>query len=73
MHHVRVTFDIHQVADFYRSVFAHAPRSLRPRSTSITCSARSLFVFSHFLFQRGIGGFIFSARMRACYRTVFEF
>ncbi len=73
MHHVRVTFDIHQVADFYRSVFAHAPEIVAGRGRLASHVRTFLFVFSHFLFQRGIGGFIFSPRMRACYRTVFEF
>ena len=42
VHHVRVGLDRHQLARPRRVPNSHTrPRSLRPRSTSITCSARS--------------------------------
>ena len=40
--HVRVGLDLHQLARRATLPYSHTrPRSLRPRSTSITCSARS--------------------------------
>ena len=41
MHDVGVTLHIHQIADFDAAVFADAAQVIAPRSTSMTCSARS--------------------------------
>jgi len=49
------------------------PRSLRPRSTSITCSARSFSSFPHLLFKTQIFGLVAAPRMCTRDRTVFQF
>ena len=46
MHDVAVTLDQHQLVDADAPVLHTTPRSLRPRSTSMTCSARSLSLAS---------------------------
>ena len=41
VHHVRVALDRHELRHAHGAVVADAAESLRPRSTSMTCSARS--------------------------------
>src|SRR5260370_37306252 len=73
MPHVRITLDIHQIAHLYRSVFADAAEVVAAEVDEHYVFSSFLLVFPHFFFEGGVGGFVFSARMRACDRTVLGF
>jgi hypothetical protein len=65
VHHVRVALDEHQLVTFTLPNWLTRPTSLRPRSTSITCSARSFLVVEHLVGQRLVFGLGRAARARS--------
>ncbi len=66
MHHVRVGLDRHEASRPARVPYSQTrPRSLRPRSTSITCSARSFSSASSSAAMRASSLGIGAARARA--------
>ena len=72
MHHVRVALDVHQVANFHRAVLADAAEIVAAQVDQHDVFGAFFFVGQHFLFERGVVGFVFAARMGAGDRTVFE-
>ena len=73
MHHVRIALDVHQIANFYRSVFAHAAEVIAAEVDQHYVLGALFFIFTHLFFERCVGCFVFATRMRSRYRTVFEF
>ena len=73
MHHVGVALDIHQVTDFYRSIFADSTQIIASQIHQHDMLGALFFVMEHLLFETEIFGFVAPPGMCTGDRSIFEF
>ena len=72
MHDMGVAFHVHQVANFDGAVFTDAAQVVAAQIHQHHVFRTLLFILTHLSLQALVLGFIFAARMRSGYGTVFQ-